>query len=71
MKLSDQLRTLADFPHYSTIATMLVSAADKLDDSHLWRDAWMAAEKRVELLTIELNAVRSVQQFRKEKECED
>lgn len=71
MKLSDQLRTLADFPFYETIAPILTSAADKLDDSHLWRDAWMQAESRVDQLTNELEKVRSLQKFRKEKECED
>lgn len=71
MKLSDQLRYLADFPSHAPIAPILTAAADKLDDSHLWRDAWMEAEKRVEQLTRELNAVRSVPKPRKEKECED
>ncbi len=71
MKLSDQLRYLADFPSHAPIAPVLTAAADKLDDSHLWRDAWMAAEKKVEELTRELNAVRSVPKSRKEKECED
>ena len=41
MKLSDQLRYLADFPSHAPIAPVLTAAADKLDDSHLWRDAWM------------------------------
>lgn len=71
MKLSDQLRDLADFPSCAPIAPILTSAADKLDDSHLWREAWMRSEKRVEELTRELNAVRSVPKPRKEKECED
>lgn len=71
MKLSDQLRYLADFPSHAPIAPVLTAAADKLDDSHLWREAWMRSEKRVEELTRELDAVRSVPKPRKEKECED
>ena len=71
MKLSDQLRYLADFPSHTPIAPILTAAADKLDDSHLWRDAWMQAENRVDLLTKELEQVRSLQKFRKEKERED
>jgi hypothetical protein len=71
MKLSDQLRYLADFPSHAPIAPVLTAAADKLDDSHLWRDAWMRSEERVEELTRELNAVRLVPKPRKEKECED
>lgn len=71
MKLSDQLRTLADFPFYKTIEPILTAAADKLDDSHLWRDAWMQAENRADQLTKELEQVRSLQKFRKEKVRED
>lgn len=71
MKLSDQLRYLADFPSHAPIAPVLTCAADKLDDSHLWRDAWMKAERRIEQLTRELEQVRSVPRLRKEKERED
>lgn len=71
MKLSDQLRYLADFPSHTPIAPILTAAADKLDDSHLWRDAWMASEKRVEELTRELDRLRLRLEHRKEKECED
>jgi len=71
MKLSDNLRYLADFPSNAPIAPILQSAADKLDDSHLWRDAWMRSEKRVEELTSELERLRLRLPNRKEKECED
>jgi hypothetical protein len=71
MKISDSLRYLADFPSHAPIAPILQSAADKLDDSHLWRDAWMKSEKRVEELTSELERLRYRLQHRKEKECED
>lgn len=71
MKLSDELRYLADFPSHAAIAPLLTSAADKLDESHLWRNAWVAAENRVEQLTRELERVRSVPKPRKEKERED
>jgi len=71
MKLSDNLRYLADFPSHAPIAPILQSAADKLDDSHLWRDAWMRSEKRVEELTSELERLRLRLPNRKEKECED
>jgi hypothetical protein len=71
MKLSDNLRYLADFPSHAPIAPILQTAADKLDDSHLWRDAWMRSEKRVEELTSELERLRLRLPNRKEKECED
>lgn len=71
MKLSDNLRYLADFPSHAPIAPILQTAADKLDDSHLWRDAWMRSEKRVEELTSELERLRCRLPNRKEKECED
>ena len=71
MKLSDNLRYLADFPSHAPIAPILQTAADKLDDSHLWRDAWMRSEKRVEELTSELEQLRYRLPPRKEKECED
>jgi hypothetical protein len=71
MKLSDNLRYLADFPSHAPIAPILQSAADKLDDSHLWREAWMRAEKRVEELTSEVERLRYRLPPRKEKECED
>jgi hypothetical protein len=71
MKLSDNLRYLADFPSHAPIAPILQTAADKLDDSHLWRDAWMRSEKRVEELTSELEQLRYRLPNRKEKECED
>jgi hypothetical protein len=71
MKLSDTLRYLADFPSHAPIAPILQSAADKLDDSHLWRDAWMQSEKRVEELTSELEQLRYGLPNRKEKEREN
>ena len=71
MKLSDNLRYLADFPSHAPIAPILQSAADRLDDSHLWRDAWMKSEKRVEELTSEREQIRYRLHHRKEKECED
>jgi hypothetical protein len=58
MKLSDTLRDLADFPSHAPIAPILQAAADKLDESHLWREAWLRAEKRVEELTKELESLR-------------
>lgn len=58
MKLSDVLRDLAKYPSHSLIRPYLQAAADKIDESHLWREAWLRAEKRVEELTKELESLR-------------
>jgi hypothetical protein len=58
MKLSDVLRDLAKYPMNSLIRPYLQAAADRIDESRLWRDAWLKAEKRVEELTKELESLR-------------
>jgi hypothetical protein len=50
---------------------MLEAAAQRIEDQRQWRDAWLDAEKRVELLTRELDVLRSKLKHRKEKECND
>jgi len=71
MKLSERLRYLADFPSQESIAPLLQSAADVLDDSHLWRQAWVRAENQVGELTRELERLRYQLQQRKEKAGEN
>ena len=69
MKLHDELRTFKKgFP---AIAEMLEAAAQRIEDQRQWRDAWLRTEKEVELLTSELNMLKSVRLLRKEKECND
>jgi hypothetical protein len=58
MKLSDVRRDLAQYPKNSLVRPYLQAAADKIDESHLWREAWLRAEKRVEELTKELESLR-------------
>jgi hypothetical protein len=50
---------------------MLEAAAQRIEDQRQWRDAWLDAEKRVELLTRELDVLRLRLNNRKEKECND
>ena len=52
-------------------AEIVLEAANKLEDQRLWRDAWLRAEKEVELLTSELDVLRLKLKHRKEKECND
>ena len=53
------------------MAELLEAAAQRIEDQRLWREAWLNAEKKVELLTSELDVLRSRLSNRKEKECND
>ena len=53
------------------MAELLEAAAQRIEDQRLWRAAWLNAEKRVELLTRELNVINLTLHNRKEKESND
>ena len=69
MKLTEELRAIKDA--YPAIEELLEAAAQRLEDQRLWREAWLNAENKVELLTSELSMLRLRRQLRKEKECND
>ena len=50
---------------------LLEAAAQRIEDQRLWREAWLNAEKKVELLTSELDVLRSKLSNRKEKDSND
>ena len=50
---------------------LLKAVGKLLEDQRLWREAWLNAENKVELLTSELDVLRSQLKHRKEKECND
>ena len=69
MKVTEELRSMMEsFPF---MAELLEAAAQRIEDQRLWRDAWLNAEKKVELLTSELDVLRSILDNRKEKESND
>ena len=69
MKLQEELRSVKEvFPY---LKDLLEAAAQRIEDQRLWRAAWLNAEKRVELLTRELDVLRLRLNNRKEKECND
>jgi len=57
MKLQEELRAVKAV--YPAIEYLLEAAAQRLEDQRLWREAWLNAEKKVELLTSELDMLRS------------
>ena len=69
MKLQEELRSVKEV--FPAIAEMLEAAALRIEDQRQWRDAWLDAEKRVELLTRELDVLTSRLKYRKEKESND
>jgi len=69
MKLQEELRAVKAV--YPAIEYLLEAAAQRLEDQRLWREAWLNAEKKVELLTSELDMLRSQLKSRKEKESND
>ena len=69
MKLQEELRAVREV--YPAIEYLLEAAAQRLEDQRLWREAWLNAEKKVELLTSELDMLRSRLKNRKEKESND
>jgi hypothetical protein len=69
MKVTEELRSMMEsFPF---MAELLEAAAQRIEDQRLWREAWLNAEKKVELLTSELDVLRSKLDNRKEKESND
>jgi hypothetical protein len=69
MKLQEELRSVKEvFPY---IEELLEAAAQRIEDQRLWREAWLNAEKKVELLTSELDVLRSRLSNRKEKDSHD
>jgi hypothetical protein len=69
MKLQEELRSVKEvFPF---IEELLEAAAQRIEDQRLWREAWLNAEKKVELLTSELDVLRSKLSNRKEKDSHD
>ena len=65
MKLQEELRSMKEvFPY---IEGLLETAAQRIEDQRLWRDAWLRSEKKVELLTSEINVLRLQLKHRKEK----
>jgi hypothetical protein len=69
MKLTEELRAIKEV--YPAVEGLLEAAAQRLEDQRLWREAWLNAENKVELLTSELSMLRSARLHRKEKECND
>jgi len=69
MKLTEELRAIKEV--YPAVEELLEAAAQRLEDQRLWREAWLNAEKNVELLTSQLVVLRSLRNYRKEKECND
>ena len=70
MKLSEELWVLAQKAPEDQ-QPLLKAVGKLLEDQRLWREAWLDAEKRVELLTRELDVLTSRLKYRKEKECND
>ena len=69
MKIIEELRSVKEV--FPAIDPLLEAAAQRIEDQRQWRDAWLNAEKRVELLTSELTVIKSSLRHRKEKECND
>jgi hypothetical protein len=69
MKLTEELRAIKEV--YPAVEELLEAAAQRLEDQRLWREAWLNAENKVELLTNQLVVLRSLRNYRKEKECND
>ena len=70
MKLSEELWVLAQKAPEDQ-QPLLKAVGKLLEDQRLWREAWLRSEKEVELLTSELDVLRSQLKHRKEKECND
>jgi|694.fasta_scaffold30638_2 hypothetical protein len=70
MKLIDELLRLAQTTQQEN-RPLLKAVAQKLEDQRRWREAWLNAESKVELLTSELKVIKSKLQHRKKKEDND
>lgn len=69
MRLLDELRLIAERSREEQI--VLAAALQLLKDQQIWRQAWIDAERRVDLLTNELSMLKSSCNLRKEKENDD
>ena len=69
MRLLDELRLIAERSREEQI--VLAAALQLLKDQQIWRQAWIDAEKRVDLLTNELSMLKLSCNLRKEKENDD
>jgi len=69
MKLQEELRSVKEV--FPAIASLLEASAQRIEDQRLWREAWLNAEKKVELLTRELDVLRLSLNHRKEKKRND
>ena len=69
MRLLDELRLIAERSREEQI--VLAAALQLLKDQQIWRQAWIDAERRVDLLTSELSMLKSSCNLRKEKENDD
>jgi hypothetical protein len=69
MKLTEELRAAKKV--FPAIEDLLEAAVQRIEDQRLWREAWLNAEKKVELLTEQLVVLKSSLQHRKKKECND
>lgn len=67
MKLTEELLRLAQGARTEDQA-ILQAAIELLENRHLWRQAWLNAERRVDLLTGELSMLRLSGPNRKKKE---
>lgn len=67
MKLSEELWVLAQKAPQDQ-QPLLKAVGKLLEDQRLWREAWLRSERKVELLTSELNVLTSKLKHRKEKE---
>tara|TARA_R110000868_G_C10684864_1_gene747796 strand:+ start:280 stop:489 length:210 start_codon:yes stop_codon:yes gene_type:complete len=69
MRLLDELRLIAERSREEQI--VLAAALQLLKDQQIWRQAWIDAERRVDLLTNELSMLKLSCNLRKEKENDD
>jgi predicted kinase len=69
MRLREELRAVKDV--YPAIENLLEEAAQRIEDQRQWRDAWLKAERKVDLLTSQLSMLRLERLNRKKKERND
>jgi hypothetical protein len=69
MSLLDDLRVVAQ--RAQAEQALLEHVEQLLKDQRLWRDAWIDAEKRVDLLTSQISMLKLSCNLRKEKENDD
>jgi hypothetical protein len=69
MSLLNDLRVVAQ--RAQAEQALLEHVEQLLKDQRLWRDAWIDAEKRVDLLTSQISMLKLSCNLRKEKENDD